>query len=151
MRKLGIVLSLLAALNLLGWAMPAFAEPVGPINEILCNSITNPGNLTGTGSAVTTKLISAAGSKIIVICGWHVTESGTTAGTFQLEYGTQTTNPCDTGTTVLTPAFSVSSTAPATDHIDFAVLSTPVNNQLCVITTGAASSTLQVGIWFAQF
>ena len=153
MRKLGIALSFLAAfgLNLVGWAVPAFAEQAGPINELLCNRLPNLGNLVGTGSSVTTLVKAAATNQIIIVCGWHVTESGSTSGTFQLEYGTQTTNPCDTGTTILTPAFSVSSTAPATDHIDYASLSTPAGNQLCVVTTGAATSTLQVGVWLAQF
>jgi hypothetical protein len=124
---------------------------IGPANAILCSQISN-NNLTGTGSTVTTSLVAGVAGQTIVICGWHVTQSGTTAGTFQLEYGTQG-GPC-TSPTVLTPAFSVSSTAPATDHIDYASLSVPKSsatqlNQLCLVTTGAATSTLQIGIWFA--
>jgi hypothetical protein len=148
MRRLGLVLSILAALGLGPWAwIPGHAQ-VGPPNTIQCNQLTNT-TLTGTGSPVTTSVLAGSASKIIVICGWHVTESGTTAGTFQLEYGTQG-GPCTSPTTI-TPGYSVSSTAPATDHIDYASLSIPSGAQLCVITTGASTSTLQIGIWVAQF
>ena len=154
MRKWTRYLSSLALLALLCWVVlpdrPTQAQ-VGPSNQILCNKLASA-TLTGTGSTVTTSLMSGLTGQTIVICGWHVTQSGTTAGTFQLEYGTQG-GPC-TSPTVLTPAFSVSSTAPATDHIDYASLSVPKSsatqlNQLCLVTTGAATSTLQIGIWFA--
>ena len=154
MHKQASYLTLLALLALLCWAVlpdgPTQAQ-VGPPNNIQCNQLSNL-NLTGTGSSVTTSVVAGVAGQTIVICGWHVTESGTTAGTFQLEYGTQG-GPC-TSPTVMSPGFSVSSTAPATDHIDYASLSVPRStagqlNQLCVVTTGAATSTLQIGIWFA--
>jgi hypothetical protein len=142
---------LLAAVLLFPQRLLAQGGLVGPGNAILCSQITN-NNLTGTGATVTTSLVNGVAGQTIVICGWHVTQSGTTAGTFQLVYGTQG-GPC-TSPTVMTPAFSVTSTAPATDHVELASLSVPKSqsgqlNQLCLVTTGAATSTLQVGIWFA--
>jgi len=151
MRKWTRYLSSLALLALLCWVVlpdrPTQAQ-VGPSNQILCNKLASA-TLTGTGSTVTTSLMSGLTGQTIVICGWHVTESGTTSGTFQLISGTQG-GPCGTPT-VITPGFSVSSTAPATDHVDYASLSLPMSSQLCVVTTGAATSTLQIGIWAAQF
>jgi len=120
---------------------------VGPINPILCNQIAQQ-TLTGTAGTVTTSLATANASLRFNICGWHVTESGTTAGTFQLEFGTQG-GPCTTPTT-MTPGFSVSSTAPSADHTNYASISTPIGVQLCVVTTGAASSTLQIMVYFSQ-
>jgi hypothetical protein len=147
MRKL--VAALLSTLWLV-CAAPAFAQGtiVGPGNIITCTQMVSV-TLTGTGSSVTTSLLNGATGKIVAVCGWHVTESGTTAGTFQLEYGTQG-GPCSSPTT-MTPGFSVSSTAPATDHIDFASMSTPASAQLCVVTTGASTSTLQIGVYVSQY
>lgn len=149
MKKLGVSLGLLAVL---GMGLLAHAQtPIGPSNTILCNQMASTVQ-TGTGSNVTTSIINGVAGKIVVICGWHVTESGTTAGTFQLAYGTQG-GPCGAplGPVNLTPAFSVSSTAPATDHVDWASLSIPSGAQLCVVTGGAATSTMQIGVWTAQF
>jgi hypothetical protein len=133
---------------LLGLCAPALAQgQLGPANQIICNQLAQA-TLTGTGANVTTALVSAISGQSINICGWHVTESGTTQGTFQLEYGTQG-GPCTTPTT-MTPGFAVNNTAPATDHTDFSVLSTPRGVQLCVVTSGASTSTLEIGIWYSQ-
>jgi hypothetical protein len=137
---------LLFALGLILWASLGQAQ-VGPINPILCN-LTAQQTLTGTGSTVTTSLVSANAAFRYNICGWHVTESGTTAGTFQLEYGTQG-GPC-TSPTTLTPGFSVTNTAPSSDHPSYASMSTPTNVQLCVVTTGAGTSTLQILVFYSQ-
>ena len=149
MRKLGLVLSLIAMLGLGPPAALGQGGLIGPGNAVLCNQLSQA----GISSATTTLLLTGVLGKTIVICGWHVTSNQSTVSTFQLQYGTGAT--CGTGTINLTPAFSVTSTAPATDHTDFAVLSMPMLTagtpwNLCVVTTGTTVG-LQVGVWTAQF
>jgi hypothetical protein len=117
---------------------------IGPGNAILCNQLSQASPVTAT----TTSLMAGVAGKVIVICGWHVTSNQSAVTTFQFEYGTQG-GPCTTPTTI-TPAYSVTSTAPATDHVDYASLSIPAGAQLCVVTTGATVG-MQVGVWTAQF
>lgn len=147
MRKLGVALWFLLAL----WAAPALADnTVGPSNQVICNKWTQ----ITTSSATTTSLIAAVTTggfqnlgQTIYICGWHVTTSSATAGSFQLEYGTQG-GPCTTPT-VVTPAFSVSTTAPSADHISIATIVTPPGVQLCALTS--ATTSIQIEIWYSQF
>lgn len=137
MRKLGLALSLLAALGLcVPWAARA---QVGPPNTIQCNQFVS---FTGTG-AVATILAGKAG-QIIVICGWHVTSTSSTTTTFQLSMGSAAN--CGGGTNI-TPALNVTITAPSADHVDFASLSLPTNQNLCVNAPAAITG----GIWAAQF
>lgn len=111
----------------------ALAQPsqVGPPNAILCNKVAQASPVTAT----TTSLITGNAGHTYAICGWHVTSTQSTSTTFQFEYGTQG-GPCTTPTT-LTPAFSVTSTAPSGDHQQTAFMQAPVGTQVCVVTTGA--------------
>jgi hypothetical protein len=145
MRRLGLILSLLAALGLGPWAwIPGHAQ-VGPANNILCNKVAyaSPSTIT------TTSLIAAVTGQVIVICGWHVTSSVTTDNSFSIIRGTQVTNPCDTGAVTLVGALHLINSAPSVDHIEFASISTPVSQQVCVTTTAATA--LQIVLWYAQF
>jgi hypothetical protein len=145
MRKLRLSLALLAALSLSLWAWVAPTDAqTGPPNLIQCNTLAQASPVTAT----TTGLFNGVAGKIIAICGWHVTSSQSSPTTFQLEYGTQG-GPCTTPVTI-TPAYNVTSTAPATDHVDYASLSIPSGAQLCVVTTGATVG-MQVGVWISQF
>jgi hypothetical protein len=156
MRKLLLALSLLLA------PLSALAQPtaVGPGNAILCNQLAQATTSAATASQVlifpglsgSQATVLGVAGKIIVICGWHVTNAtAATNGTFQFVGGASSgTTPGCTGTqTILTPPFDVTNTAPATDHTEFANLSLSPGQQLCVTTTGAV--TLHIGVWIAQF
>lgn len=141
MRKLGIILSLLAAIGL--WPSVALTQGtiVGPGNLVLCPSIAT---LTA-GPTTITQLVALSTGKSISICGWHVTNTGAT-GTFSLSYGTGSN--CGTGTTTIVPAQNVTSTAPATDHIDYAFYTVPVSNALCITPSVA---TVAAVVYYNQF
>ncbi len=143
MRKLA--LSLLALLALAGaQALGQGGPTVGPTNAPLCNKI----GTAAPASATTTAVISGVAGQIINICGWHVTSNQSGVTTFQFEYGTQG-GPCTSPTTI-TPAMSVTSTAPSVDHQQLAVFTVPAGAQVCVVTTG---TTVGQGIvvWYSQF
>ena len=136
-------LALALALGLSLLAGPALADSVGPPNAILCNKIA-----TFTGLAANTVLIPAVAGQTINFCGWHVTTSSVTSVTFAISMGTQTTNPCDTGTKTVTPALSILNSAPSSDHIDYAVTSSNPSQALCI----TPSSTTESGvIYYAQY
>lgn len=133
---------LIAALFILfGLAGAASAQAVGPTNQIFCNKVAT----LAVGPTTITQIIAAATGQAINICGWHVTNTGAT-GTFSFQYGTGSN--CGTGTQTLIPALNVTSTAPSSDHIDFAQFGTPISNALCVTPSVA---TISVVVYYAQF
>jgi hypothetical protein len=134
-----LALSLLAAIC--ACPLPARAQ-VGPPNQLQCNQLISQSAST---TSLATLLAGVAG-KVIVVCGWHVTSSSGTASTFQLSSGTGTN--CATTNVNLTPAFNVTSTAPSADHVDFAQLSIPAGNNLCIISSGTS---LQPSVWVGQY
>lgn len=137
-RRLGLILAGLL------WADLAFAQAqVGPANQVLCNK-----TVSFSGVSAITKLVSGAGTgKSIFICGWHVTNTAA-SGTFSVTYGTQVTNPCDTGSGTILPVLNVTSTAPSADHIDYAVAQIPVSTDLCVTPS---ANTLSGIFYYSQF
>ncbi len=139
MKKLLLLLCLLAT--------PAYGQggpTVGPTNAPLCNKIATAAPV----SATTTALISGVANQIINLCGWHVTSNQSSVTTFQIEYGTQG-GPCSSPTTI-TPAFSVTSTAPSGDHQQLAVYTVPAGAQVCVVTTGTTVGQ-QIILYYSQF
>lgn len=139
MRKLGLVLSLLAVLGLaLPWAVHA-DNSVGPTNQVICNK---QGQLTGTGASA--QIVPSVAGQLIYICGWHITNTAAT-GTFQLSFGTGAT--CTTPTN-LTPVLAVSNTAPSADHITAAWASSIAGQTLCV---NATVTTVSVLVFYSQF
>lgn len=128
------------------WAIASAAQAqqiVGPQNAVLCNK-----SATFTGLSANTVLIAAVTGKVISICGWHVTSTSATTTTFQFTAGTQTTNPCDTGTVTFTPAMNVTLTAPSVDHIDYAAIGTNVSQAVCVTPSATSVSGL---VWYSQY
>ena len=96
---------------------------------------TVPGTMPAGGPAATN--LTAANN--IQICGYTIGMAA--AGTARLEYGTQTTNPCDTGTVPLTPAWSIGTTGFVTDNADyFRGLFVPAGNTLCLLSATSAAS-----------
>jgi hypothetical protein len=144
MRKLGLVLSFLSAVGLSLWAwspLPLQAQ-IGQPNNVACNQLVF--QTASTASLAT--LLAGLPGKIIYVCGWDVSNSNATAATFQLSSGTGTN--CATTNTNITPAFSVSQSAPATDHVAFAQLSLPAGANLCIISS---TVTLQPAVWVGQY
>jgi hypothetical protein len=102
-----------------------------------------PINVTG---ATAVQLVGVLAGKPIAVCGFSLTIQGsaTTNGTAQFEYGTQVTNPCDTGTTVLTGAFAGNITASVPTWVGSVYsgtnFATPASQQLCLVATGTTIS-----------
>lgn len=133
-------LALAALLAWTYWPATEAEAQLGPPNQILCNA-TAP--FTGTGAAAT--VITGAAGKTIYLCGWHMTNTAAT-GSFAITTGT--TASCGTGTVTWTPTMSVTSTAPTTDHIEFASLSAAAGANVCV---NATVTTVTGVLWYSQF
>jgi hypothetical protein len=118
---------------------------VGPGNAILCPRLAT----LAVGPSTITQIVPAVTGQTISICGWHVTNTGAT-GTFSLSYGTGSN--CGTGTVLFIPPQNVTSTAPATDHIDYAFFTVPmvagVAQALCITPSVA---TIAAVVYYSQF
>jgi len=84
-------------------------------------------------TVVSTKIITKTAAKANHISAYNFTWSAT--NTVTLEYGTQTTNPCDTGTTVLVTWTGPQSFVEQMSVGVGAIFTTPVNVDVCVVTT----------------
>lgn len=151
---LPLILSLFSATD-----ARAQGQVAGPPNAILCNQGAQINNATSTSVF---SLASGVTNQRIYLCGWHVTTQSSGA-TFQIFTGTSSGSSINClagvagtgfpGTAVspstLTPSLAVSSTAPATDHIDFAMVQGQVGAALCIgITTLSSASAM---VYFSQF
>jgi hypothetical protein len=112
---------------------------VGPPNQVICN---NSAVFTGTGA--TASVTTPNANQRVYLCGWHITNTAA-SGSFTISYGTGSN--CGTGTVAVTPALSVTSTAPSSDHIEYAIVSTPLNGELCV---NATITTVTGVLWYYQ-
>jgi hypothetical protein len=125
---------------------------VGPGAILVCaNNASSPPGIPAMATVVTattTALISGVAGQRIFICGWHVTSTQSASTTFQFVYGTQG-GPCGSPV-ALTPAFSVTSTAPSADHSDYATMQTAAGAQLCVVSTGATIAQA-IEVYYSQF
>jgi hypothetical protein len=91
-------------------------------------------------TSTTAQLLVAAQSNRIVVTHYHLISAGTTNVSF--EYGTQTTNPCDTGTVVIDGPMSLTAQAGLSPTSEAGVMpSVPPGKQLCVVS----SASVQVG------
>lgn len=124
---------------------PARADPVYQSQTYAC---TKAAQFAGTGAA-TTRIVqtaNGAANSQIYICGWSVL--ATASSTLQFEYGTGTN--CGTGTTAITPQFSLTAGNPFVDHQPFyaGFLPIPAGNDLCIVVgTGAVPGLL----YYTQF
>jgi hypothetical protein len=86
-----------------------------------------------------TLLVSPSGSTQIYVTGWDVFANA--AGNFSLVYGTTTKNPCDTGTTAITGAYSFAAQSGLSrDGGAQPLYVIPPGNSLCAVTSGASVS-----------
>jgi hypothetical protein len=125
----------------IGSAAPSSAQYAGALSSgnqagIIQADASAPINI----SSTTAVQLVAAGSTVgIYVTGFDVMAGG--SGTFTLEYGTQTTNPCDTGTTALTGPYPLTAQAGLSRGGNLGVVfKVPSGKQLC----GAASTTVQM-------
>lgn len=124
--------------------LPLVAQGISPAQMFGCNKAATFG-----AGASTVLLVSSSGSTAqIYVCGFTLTSAA--VATAQLEYGTQATNPCDTGTTAVTPALNVAPTGPVPDHQSFYAGLAPIPNgkQLCVLIGTAAVAGI---VYYTQF
>jgi hypothetical protein len=90
-------------------------------------------------ATTTMQLVASSGSTQIYVTSWDVLANS--AGEFTLEYGTKTTNPCDTGTTALTGAYSFAAQSGISRSGGAQPLYIiPQGNALCVASSGATAS-----------
>ena len=90
-------------------------------------------------AAMTTQLVASSSSTQIYVTAWDVLANS--AGGFALEYGTRTTNPCDTGTTALTGTYSFTGqTGISRSGGPQPLYVIPPGNALCVVSSGASAS-----------
>lgn len=140
-----VIWLVLIALLTWGWWPTDDAEAqVGPPNQVLCNGVPlQPVADIVTGTSA--KLVPEVTGKIPFICGWHVT--AVAASTFKFSYGTGAN--CATGNVQFTPTFNVSANAPSSDHVEFAHISVPVSQGVCVTVGGTGP--VQAYLWFGQY
>ena len=139
---------LLFALALAALCGPASAQGpiVGPGQYVLCTGAAT----LAVGPTTITQIIPISGSnagtnKSIFICGWHITNTGTT-GTFSISVGSGAN--CGGSPTTIIPAVNVTSTAPSADHIEYAWTQVPAGQSVCITPSVA---TISAVMWFSQF
>lgn len=154
------LLKWLLILGLSFGASQAFAQgsSAGPPNAILCNQGAQLSNANTTSIFA---MVSGVAGQRVYLCGWHVTAASSNA-IFQIITGTSSGSSINclggvagtgvTGavsTTTITPSLAVNNTAPATDHIDYAMVQAPTGQPLCLAVTTASS--IGAMLWFSQF
>ena len=137
---LAIIVGFVALLLFVG-APKAQGPIVGPGQPILCVSAAP----FAVGPTTLTTIVAGVAGKAINVCGWHITNTGTT-GTFAFSTGTGVN--CVTSPTQIVPPQNVTSTAPITDHIDYAFLTIPGGQSLCILPSVA---TIAAIVYYNQF
>jgi hypothetical protein len=127
-----------------GAAMGAFGAG-GALAPLVQTGASVPINI---ATAATTQLVAAVSAKAIYVTAWDAVAGGTT--NFTLEYGTQTTAPCDTGTTALTGAYGlIAQFGVAKGSGLGSVLVVPAGNALCAVNSAAVQVSGSVA--YSQF
>lgn len=126
-------------------AAPALAQGVSPNQMFGCNQ----SKIYDASTSGATLLVSANSAGRIYVCGFVFWSAGTV--NVDLIYGTTTTNPCDTGTTKITPAFQFTAQTGIVDHLPVytGLLPAPVGDNLCINTTAGVA--VQAIVYYTQF
>lgn len=134
---LGLCLALLTT--------PAAAQGVSPNQMFGCNQSAKYDASTN-GS---TRLVVGVANKQTYVCGWNIMSGGT--ANVKFVYGTQVTNPCDTGTTNITPAWQLTAQISEIDHLPVytGILPAPVSNDVCINVS--AGTPVQAILYYTQF
>jgi hypothetical protein len=110
------------------------------VNNDPCGSwgVTKQSVVVNIASSTTTQLIALSAGQTIFVCGFVVTDVGTTP-TFQFEYGTGAS--CGTGTTTLSGAIAPTSAQPVFyGGGEMTIFATASANALCIVTGGTTTS-----------
>lgn len=135
-----------------GTNAPTGVQAIGynsvPDSPVICKSSA----IATITSATTTLLVAVVPSKRVFLCGYTISSLVTTGATAQFVYGTQVTNPCDTGTANVTAPLVLSNDGIASTGFANGLVGTitSASNQLCVTTTGTITD-VYVTISYAQF
>jgi hypothetical protein len=137
------LLPALCAALLLGLCLsPDMATAQGTTTQRTCGqsipSTPSAGTTALVGPGTFTSPITAAqnlrdAANTIYVCGYVLSIAA--ASTAQFEYGTQTSTPCDTGTTPLSPIWPASTLLQDTSPV-FRGMEVPAGSTLCILTTG---------------
>jgi hypothetical protein len=117
---------------------------VGPGNLILCQTM---GQM-AVGPTTATIVVTGQANKTTAFCGWHITNTGAT-GTFTITAGQGA--GCGTNTVTLVTVQSVTSTAPSTDHTQYATYSAPVGATPYNICVTPSVATIAATIYYVTF
>jgi hypothetical protein len=119
-------------LNLSGGSgLPTGSNNGGNPSSLVQASSSAPINIS---SATTTQLVAGLSGQKIYVTAWDVVAGGN--GAITLEYGTQTANPCDTGTTPLTGPYPLVAQAGLSKSGGLSpVFVLPAGAQLCAQTS----------------
>lgn len=130
---------------LFGLIAPAVAQGVSPNQMFGCNQ-SQKYDASTNGS---TKLVTGVANKQVYICGWNILSGGT--ANVKFVYGTQVTNPCDTGTTNITPAWQLTAQIGEVDHLPVytGILPAPALNDVCINVS--AGTAVQAVLYYTQF
>ena len=133
----------LLAVILTLWPAFAWAQWIGPPNAVMCNRIAG-----FNGVAVATQLVAPTPGKTVYVCGFIATNSSNaTTYNFSLNFGTQTTTPCDTGTVNIVSSLFVNANA-VIDHQTYAYSSGALGAGLCVTPSNVA---LSGHVWYSLY
>lgn len=134
---------MIRALILAVLMLAALKDPARADESITCNKTA----IYDTNSNGSTKLISGGSVSTVYVCGFDMMSGGTV--TAKLEYGTKTTNECDTGETALTPAFSMVAQSVVTDSSAFwRGITVPPGKDVCIKTSAGVA--VQLIVYYSQ-
>jgi hypothetical protein len=132
----------LAFVGVLLFCAPLPADPIYQSQTYACSKA-----VTNAGAAGTTRIIVASATQQIYVCGF--TFGATAAATVQLEYGTGGT--CGTGTTAITPVYSLAALGALVDHPAYysGLPIAPAGNDVCFVVGGAGP--MPMIVYYTQF
>jgi hypothetical protein len=120
---------------------------IGGALALLASSAIAGAVSTATTTAVQVAAASAVSGRVTHVRAYSLVAAGAT--TVKFEYGTQVTNPCDTGTTALTGAMTMASGTPLTVAAPIDLFLAPSGDQLCIVQTGSVQ--LSGFVTYVQF
>jgi hypothetical protein len=109
------------------------ADSSGNMVGIIQADHSSPINFSSTTAQL---LVATSGTKKVYITAWDVMAGGT--GSFSIVYGTQTTNPCDTGQTLMAGPYPLVAQAGKSGGSGLGpILIAPAGSQVCAVSTAA--------------
>ena len=101
-------------------------------------------------SATTVALVAAVAGKAAHVCGFYAQITAGTSPTFSFSQGTQTTNPCDTGSSTLWSSIAGTGTYSFGGGLGDIFRVTTLGDQLCITVGGSSTPTVIGQLWYAS-